>query len=299
MKIKVPATTANLGAGYDVFGMALSFYNYLEFKPAEQQSLEIIGLGADHLSKSANNLIIRSAQAVYDICGKGKANLSFVAHNNIPLSRGMGSSSAAIVAGLMAANYALDLPLDQEQILKMAIEIEGHGDNVTPALLGGFTIIAEENGFYHKKIAISPELQAVLIIPDFMLSTKKAREIMPAQIKLSDAVYNISHAAMLGICLAENDLEGFGAMLKDRLHQPYRFSLIPNADRVIEAAYQAGALGAALSGSGSTLIAFCRKADNKAELIGQKMIEAFANADIVAAMQIVGIDNDGVMLIEQ
>ncbi|MEG1536838.1 MAG: homoserine kinase, partial [Clostridiales bacterium] len=255
--IKIPATTANCGCGYDSFGMALSYYNEIAVCPAADFSLEIQGEGADRLPDNDQNLIIRSAMAAYELAGMRFPAIAFTSRNNIPLARGMGSSSAAIVGGIYAANLLMGEPLDQSAMLELATKIEGHPDNVAPALYGGFTVIANEGGRqYVKKIKLPQKLHAVLASPDFQVSTKKARLIMPNTVSLDDAVYTLSHAAYLALAVAEGDLAGMKAMLFDRLHQPYRFGLIKGAEEVIEAAIAAGAIGCVISGSGPTMIAF-------------------------------------------
>jgi len=294
MRIRVPATTANVGCGFDTFGMALGYYNYIDCEEACQACVHIVGHGEQYLPTSEQNLMLRAAQAVYDAAGRGPAKLALTAHNNIPLSRGMGSSSAAIVGGLYAANQILGQPLPIAKLLLMATEIEGHPDNVAPALLGGFTIIVSDRKEQRvKRIALPKSLMAVLVIPDYPVSTKKARAILPQKVPLADAVYNLSHAALLAVSLAEGDLLGFGEMLKDRLHQPYRFSLIPGAADVAAAAKAKGALGCVISGSGPAMIAFHNAGKQLGESIGQAMRQAFAKHRIKSRFMQAPLDNLG------
>ncbi|MCL1817057.1 MAG: homoserine kinase, partial [Clostridiales bacterium] len=185
-------------------------------------------------------------------------------------------------------------PLSEEKLLLMAAEMEGHPDNVAPAFKGGFTIIVHEGKKLRvKRLELPPSLMAVLAIPDFPVSTKKARLILPPKVELADAVYNLSHAAMLAVCLAEGDLLSFGSMMKDRLHQPYRFSLIPGAADVITAAHKAKALGCAISGSGSTMIAFHDGDKEQGAAIGQAMRKTFLAHHIQAQIMEVALDNQG------
>ena len=293
MKIRIPATTANLGSGYDTFGMALGYYNYIEAVPAESFLFEIKGQGMRHLPQDKDNLVMRSAQAVYDLTGSGSPRLRLSLYSNIPVSRGMGSSSAAIVGGIFAANETLGRPLDQMAMLELATEIEGHPDNVAPALLGGFTMVAQKERLYVQRILLPERLKVVLAVPNFPVSTKKARAILPEQVLLADAVYNISHAALLAVALAKGNLAQFGAMLSDKLHQPYRFQLIKGASEVVAAANAAGALGCVLSGSGSTMIAFVEGDKVEQQKVGQAMANAFAAQDIQARIIKTGLDNRG------
>jgi homoserine kinase len=294
MRIQVPATTANVGCGYDAFGMALGYYNYIDCEKADRATVHIVGQGAQYLPLNEQNLMLRAAQAVYDAAGCGQVKLALTAYNNIPLSRGMGSSSAAIVGGLYAANQMLGQPLSEKKLLLIATEIEGHPDNVAPALLGGFTIIVNEGKSQRvKRITLPKSLMAVLAIPDFPVSTKKARAILPRKVPLADAVYNLSHAALLAVSLAEGDLSGFGDMLKDRLHQPYRFGLIPGAAAVVTAAQAKGALGCVISGSGPTMIAFYKGWKEQGTAIGRAMRQTFAAHGVEARFMQVALDNQG------
>ena len=294
MRIRIPATTANVGCGYDTFGMALGYYNYIDCKEADKPSVQIIGQGAQHLPLNERNLMLRAVQAVCDAAGRSSLKLAIIAHNNIPLARGMGSSSAAIVGGLYAANQLLGLPLSCEELLAIGTEIEGHPDNVAPALFGGFIIIVNDSNRQHiKRIKLPESLMAVLAIPDFPVQTKKARAILPHKVPLADAVYNLSHAAMLAVSLAEGDLPCFGAMLKDRLHQPYRSNLIPGAADVMAAAQAKGALGCVISGSGPAMIAFYEGNKEQGKTIGQAMQQAFCAHELEAQCMQVALDNHG------
>ncbi|MDO4581588.1 MAG: homoserine kinase [Bacillota bacterium] len=300
LKLRIPAATANLGCGYDTFGMALGYYNYLEFAEAEQYDLRIIGEGEGHLPRNNANLVVRAAAAAYELAGRSMPPLALTAHNNIPLSRGMGSSSSAIVAGIMAANTLMGDPLDRPALLELAAKLEGHPDNVAPAIYGGFTITAHEGGrLYCKKLTLPPQLRVLLAIPSFTVATKKARAILPRQVALTDAVFNISHAAYMAAALAEGDIRGFGAMLFDRLHQPYRYQLVRGAQDVADAAVAAGAIGCVLSGSGPTMAAFSEDDEPLNAGIAAAMSEAFARNGVSCRMMILNTDNRGAALMEQ
>jgi len=275
--------------------MALAHYNYLEATFAEEDSMIIHGEGAGELPSTKENLIMRSIQATYDLAGVNRPSLSLRAENNVPLSRGMGSSSAAIVGGIIAANVLMGFPFDYDAMLQLAAKIEGHPDNVAPALLGGFICIASnEDKFYTEKLIAPTNLKAVVAIPQYKLSTNKARAILPKDISMKDAVFNIGHASLLAVALAKGDLELFGNMLQDKLHQQYRFTLIPGAEDVVAAANKAGALGCVISGSGPTMIAFT---DKGGQDIGQAMTDAFAANNIQASYLILDTDSQGATII--
>ncbi|MBR6824484.1 MAG: homoserine kinase [Firmicutes bacterium] len=296
VKVRIPATTANLGCGFDTFGLALGYYNYIEMELAENTWVTVKGQGQQRLAKGANNMIVRAAARVADRVGV-KTGFSLQAENNIPLSRGMGSSSAAIVGGMYAANYLLGEPLSIDELFEMAVEMEGHPDNVAPAIYGGFTISYKRDGKYGcRKLEAPKRLTTVLAVPEVTVSTKAARGILPQEVSLADAVYNLGQAAMLATSVATGDLEAFGASLTDKLHQPYRMQLIPGAEQVMENAVKAGAVGAAISGSGSTMIAFCNGRERQ-QAVAAAMREAFTQNDVEARIIFAGVDNCGVKAI--
>jgi len=295
VNIRIPATTANVGPGFDTFGMALSCYNYISCDKSDKLSLSIQGEGKYALSFGKNHLAVRAAQKVYDLVGAGDVKLAFTMINNIPISRGLGSSSAIIVGGLMAANITLGSPLSKGRLLDLAAGIEGHPDNVAPALLGGFVASCYEDGkLYTERFDPPKRLKAVAVIPDLEIKTLKARTELPKNVPFEDAVFNLSHASLLVISLMNGNLETFSKMLKDRLHQSQRLSHIPGADNVIKSAEEMGALGCVLSGSGSTMIAYT--VENETE-IAEEMKEAFSKAGINSKTTILSMDNDGAKII--
>lgn len=296
VNIKVPATSANLGAGFDTFGMAFAMYNTVGIKriPGRAIRLENLGSYTKGMEQIKENLTVRSARRVFDTVGERFGGLEFKMYNVIPVSRGLGSSSAAIIGGMVAANRLLDNPLSKEQLLEMAVEIEGHSDNVAPALFGGFVSSCQRDG---KTVALKltpPEnLTAVVAIPDFYLSTSKARKILPTEVKREDAVHNIQCASMMVGAMATGDLELFAAAFDDRLHQEQRYKLIKGAKRVLRSAKGAGAIAAGLSGAGPTLIAFCDKNDGRADKIKHAMHRAWATVGVNARTMVLEQDNVG------
>jgi len=298
MRIRIPATTANMGAGFDTFGMALGYYNYIDIEEAEVQSCKALGEGAADFSIRKDNLIFRSMRQVYQEVGKSVPAFRLIMENNIPISRGMGSSAAAIVGGVFAANALLGYPLTQNKVLDIATSIEGHPDNVAPALFGGFVVSTMKADKSVQSIKLLPpkELKMVVCIPDYKLATKKAREALPRTIAFADAIFNISNASMLVGAMATGDIPLIGKSLNDKLHQPYRFGLIPGSEDVIKAANAAGAIGAAISGSGPSMIAF---AIENTDEIGQSMVNAFAANDLSARYIVVDADNMGTQIMQE
>ena len=291
MKVLVPATTANLGPGFDCLGMALALYQEIELTEIPH-GLEIVidGEGAAELSHDASNLILRSAQRVFDRVGYVPSGLCLRSINRIPMMGGLGSSSAAIVGGLVAANALTNYQLTNHQLLDLAIEIEGHPDNVAPALLGGLVIVAaDEHGPIVDRVDV-PDLTVVVINPDLRVATKTARRILPTHIPRADAIFNAGRVALVTLALSRGDLDLLGRAMDDRLHQPLRKNLIIGYDMVLAAARQAGAAAVAISGSGPSLIAFAH--DRHAE-IAAAMTAAFAANAIESRTWILKVDRLG------
>ena len=254
--IQVPATTANLGPGFDCLGMALDLYNTVEATKASHFELKVVGEGEGSLSPDQDNLLYRALSTLSRKVGAPIPDLRITCHNRIPLARGLGSSAAAIVGGLVAGNFLLGEPLSRDDLLRLAVEMEGHPDNAAPALLGGCQVaVWDADSLVTAAIPLPPDLSVVLFIPGFEMSTPKARAILPARISRKDAVFNIGRVALLVNALAARQPGYLRVATQDRLHQPRRRSLFPALDDIIEAALQAGASGAFLSGGGSTVAA--------------------------------------------
>jgi homoserine kinase len=277
--IKVPATSANLGPGFDALGLALDLWNEAAFTPAENFRVEIEGEGAKRLPTNQNNAIVNAALQVYKMAGKSCKGLHVHCINRIPLTSGLGSSSAALLAGLLGANALLGEPFSREELLKVAVENEGHPDNVAPAMLGGLVVSASIDGkIITRKMNVAP-LAAAIAMPNFHFPTKQARAALPKQIPIKDAVHNISRAVLVTKALECGDLELLGKVMDDALHQPYRLPLIPGAREAMDAAKEAGASAVALSGAGPSLIAFSAKED---AAIGEAMKREFESVGLTA-----------------
>lgn len=277
IKVKVPATTANMGPGFDCLGMALELYNEIHMRLAPGKiSIQIEGEGAEDIKRDENNIVWRAAQRVFQEVGFNNPGLWIRLINQIPTSRGLGSSAAAIVGGLVAANQLIGGKLTQDRLLALATELEGHPDNVAPALLGGVVISVLAEGEVHYLKIMPPEgLNTVVAIPDFKLSTHAARDVLPQKVSLKDAIFNLSRVALLVGALCEKRLDLLYIAGQDTLHQPYRSSLVPGMQEVIQAASQAGALNVTLSGAGPTVLALT---NSGSEEIGRSMEQAFENA---------------------
>ena len=294
--VQVPATTANLGPGFDALGLALDLWNETEFIDTDDRSVSLIveGEGSGKLPLDAENSIVDAALQLYDQAGRSCTGLQIHCINRIPLSSGLGSSSAALLTGLLGANALLGKPFNDEQILKQAIEMEGHPDNVAPAMLGGLvaSIVYEDHVVSLKLPARANRspVHVTVVLPDFDFPTKQARAILPKQVERKDAIYNISRSVLVTEALRTGDLDLLGKAMTDRLHQPYRIPLIPGAQAAMEAAHKAGANAVALSGAGPSLIAFTAKWEAG---IGEAMVQAFESAGLSARTFQLKISSDG------
>ena len=263
--VEVPATSANLGAGYDCLGVALALTDRIELEvrgwSRGRIELTVEGEGRDELPEDRDNRFVRGLEAALTAArGELPAGVGWriVMHNRIPLARGLGSSAAATVAGLVAGNALLGDPLGQPELLRLATDLEGHPDNAAAALLGGFTISArtEDGGVDAVRFDPPRDLRAVLFIPELRLSTEDMRDILPDTVPLADAVANIGAVALGVAGLASGRYEVLKQLTVDRLHEPYRAKVYPQLPALIGAAREAGAIGACLSGAGSSILAF-------------------------------------------
>ncbi|NQX45974.1 homoserine kinase [Paenibacillus tritici] len=254
-RVKVPASTANLGPGFDTLGMALSLYAWIEMEEAAETVFHLYGDEMTGVPRDKSNLLYKVAQMVFAEAGVTVPELSISMYSEIPLTRGLGSSASAIIGALAAANAMIGSPLESAKLFDMATAIEKHPDNVGASLFGGI-ITAVWDGEHAEYIRIEPpqELEVLVVIPEFELETVKARGVLPAEVSVSDAVHNISRTSLLTAALAAGRLDLIGAAMQDRLHQPYRAPLVPGMEKLLAEAPGHGALGIALSGAGPTLL---------------------------------------------
>ena len=292
VRVRVPATTGNLGSGYDCAGMALGLYNTIEFAEADSGlDVTVEGESAAAVPLDEGNLCIVSARAVFDAADWRPSGLRVRMVHAIPVSRGLGSSGVAIVAGAVAANELAGRPLGTSELLRICSDLEGHPDNVVPSLLGGLSVSGERSGaIVYQTFNVPVDIKAIVAIPEFTLDTKVARGVLPESISMEDAVYNLCSVGLLIGGMVTGDYGLLREGMADRLHQPYRQHLVPGLAEVIEAALGAGAHGAALSGAGPTAIAL---ATEDHEGIGQAMIDAFARNDVNGLYRVLAVDNDG------
>jgi len=265
--VRAPATTANLGPGFDCLGMALDLWAEVVVT-ASEEPLPPAG-------PPLGGMTVQAAQRLFSHLGKRPpAGLSAECTQQIPVARGLGASAVARAAGLLAANALLGEPLEREEILALGSELEGHADNMTPALFGGFQVaVRDGDRVFHAGLAPPEGLKAVLFVPDMEMPTQESRQVLPPIISREDAIYNIGRAALLVAALASSRLDLLDVATRDRLHQPARAKVFPPMEAIFRAARQAGALGVFLSGGGSAILAL---ASQREEEIAQAMAAAAA-----------------------
>lgn len=278
LMVTVPATSANLGPGFDCLGLALDLWNTTTFRlGGDGISVQVKGEGAGQLPEDTGNLVVQAFTSLYV---RREAtmprDLQIECHNLIPLGSGLGSSTAAILTGLIAANFFLGQPLSKLDLLYMTIEIEGHADNAAAALFGGLVLVAADVFPPVIRSYSLPPLNIVVVVPKFSLPTREARAVLPEKIDRRDAIFNINRTALVVDAFREGDRRLLMRAMDDRLHQPYRFPLIPGSQAAVESANKLGA-AAALSGAGPSVIAF---ANDNAREVAEAMQAAFRDAGI-------------------
>lgn len=255
MRIRVPASSANLGPGFDSFAVALPLLAEFELRPAKTWSVTVEGDGQG-IPAGDENLFVVSARAAAKAAGRELAAQHVAARSAIPIARGLGSSAAAIVGGAVAANALLGEPFDRRTLLRIASEVEGHADNVAAALYGAFTVaLPDASGPVATRLVFPRAWRVCLLIPRRPLTTEQARAVLPSHVSRDDAVFNVAHGAALIAAVMRADGALLALAMADRLHQAARTKLVPALGEIIAAAREAGAFGAALSGAGPSVLA--------------------------------------------
>lgn len=295
--VQVPATSANCGPGFDSLGLALTLFNTFSFtydEKATKNTYSFSGFDAELLEQEdqSQNLVGKAMNYVFEATNEVPKYGHIESHSDIPPSRGLGSSSTAIVGGLLLANRLVSKPLSGDELLSLANAIEGHPDNVAPALLGNLVCaVNHETGLLYTTVPLPEELVFAVVVPEVTVSTEYARSVLPKTIDHHEAVANVSHATLFVTALLQHKLDYLKVALEDYLHVPYRKALIPHCEAVFTAALQHGAYGATISGSGSTLIAYCPKSD--AQKIAEAMKAVFDAAQIESKAYVLQADTGG------
>jgi homoserine kinase len=299
IRVRIPATTANLGPGFDCMGLALDLWNTFEFYPRDRGfAVENYGEGAESLPNDNTNLVLTTLNDEVGRLGvRRPPGARIVCHNTIPPASGLGSSSAATLAGLMFAHswarHLIDsdpAELDRAVILERAVAIEGHGDNVAPALVGGFVIVVpDEKGVLTQRIPYVP-IKAVVCVPEFAFFTSEARAALPDMYSKADAIFNIGRAMLVAQALRLGDDKMLAGAMSDKIHEPHRYPLIPGASTAKAKALDAGAICVALSGAGPGIIAFAREGFDR---IGRAMNHAFRAAGLTSRYWVLDASENG------
>jgi homoserine kinase len=278
VRVTVPASTANLGPGFDVLGLALDLVNTFDvWQVGTELRIEVTGEGAGTVPVDQSNLFFRAMHRLFSLAGYEPAGLLIREQNRIPLARGLGSSASAIVGALLAARYLSGFPFDDEHLLDLAGSLEGHPDNPAAAFRGGLQLVVQDQGgrLSARRLAWPSHLAAALFVPDLLVSTDAARQALPESHPRTDVVHNLGRLALLISALQEGRLDDLTVATQDRLHQPYRAGLVPGLTEILAAATEAGAKGAFLSGAGPTILALH---DAEAAGGGQRIAAAMEHA---------------------
>ena len=291
MTISVPATSANLGPGFDSLGLAVDLRNRVEFHPSKFFSVCIKGEGENNPRLKGNNLFVSIFNEHYNRLTKKRQNFKFTFYNKIPMSRGLGSSSAVIVSAIASAHEAAGIRVSKRRILNHALVYEPHPDNITPAVMGGFNAATvEKNKVFSQKKHLPDYIKAIVVIPNKPISTSKARTLLPKSYSKENAVYNLSHTALSVAAFFNEDWEILKLASQDRFHQKARMKVLPELFSVQKIAYESGALMSTLSGSGYTF--FSMAYDEDAAMIANKLSQKFPDFNV----KILDFDNDGLII---
>lgn len=289
--VRVPATSANLGPGFDALGLALELYNEVVAEEADRVTVKIEGEGADRLARDGANVVARGVKLVYEAAGRPFKGCALDCVNRIPTARGLGSSAAAWVAGLVAGNALLGAPLSKDALLALAARAEGHPDNVAAAIFGGLTVsCGTPHGVTAVALPVTKRLAWVVLVPEVTSATAEARALLPRSVPREDAIFNVQRVALLLAGLQAELPAALSVALEDRLHQPYRLKLFPWMPDVTSAARAAGALGCVLSGAGPSLLAVVA---GDGHAVGRAMEEALTRAGIHGRARILDVDAAG------
>lgn len=291
VQVSVPATSANLGPGFDALGLALALYNEVLAEEADRVSVRVSGEGAGRLPADADNVVARGVRLAYEAAGRPFRGVRLECANRVPAARGLGSSAAAWVGGLVAGNALMGSPLSKDALLSLAARAEGHPDNVAAALLGGLTVsCATADAVTAIALPVPAGLQWVVAIPEVTSATAEARAVLPASVPRADAVFNVQRVALLLAALQAGRPAALAQALDDRLHQPYRLKLFPWMPDVAAAARAAGALGCVLSGAGPSLLAV---ATGDAARVAHAIEDAIRRAGLGGTARHLAVDTEG------
>jgi homoserine kinase len=295
LHLRVPASAANLGPGFDTLALALDLHNELTVEVTDGElEIQVEGEGEGRLPTDASNMIVRAAYRFFRALEIHPPGLRIRSTNGIPLGSGLGSSAAAIVSGLMTADAISETGMSREQLLEIAWEMEGHADNAAAAIFGGLTIVGQSSdGLISSQITLPP-MQFVIVVPEVDLPTSSMRDVLPRNVPLNDAALNLGRMGLVVEALRQDDFDLLSRAVVDRLHEPYRAPLIPGFFEARSAGLEAGAAAVALAGAGPSLIAF---AANKHQAIADAMADAFSSYDLPVRTFTLAAEPEGARLL--
>lgn len=310
VSVKVPATTANIGPGFDCLGMALPIYNTITIEetvlPGTGIEINIISetddddeLAIEHIPKDENNIIYKAVEMLYNSIGQSPSELRINIKSQIPIAKGLGSSASIIVGGLLAANELLNRPADEAALLSIATEVEGHPDNVTPAIIGGLVLSSQEEdgSIVYSKLPWPEDWHITLCIPDYELATDISRSVLPKEIPMKDATFNLRRSAMFIDAIYKKDAELMKLALQDKLHQPYRTKLVPGLQDIMDnLKHEENVIGCVLSGAGPAIMVVSQR--NNLEKIRSIVSETWANYNVRTDIRTLKPEEKGAHIIE-
>ncbi len=309
VSVRVPATTANIGPGFDCFGMALQLYNTITIEETimPKDDIEIVIVTSEdkeinemHLPTDNSNVIYQAIELLYGYVGQIPSAIKVTINTEIPIAKGLGSSASVIVGTLMAANKLLGSPADLDALLSIATEVEGHPDNITAAILGSFVMssLEDDGSIIYQKLPWPHEWKLTLCIPDYELATNISRSVLPEKVNIEDAVFNARRCAMLIQAIHTKNAELMKLAMQDRLHQPYRIRLVPGLDEIIENLKDIdNVLGTALSGAGPSILVISQ--GNNLDTIKGIIKNTWEKFSVKADIRTIDIDVDGAKIVSQ
>lgn len=311
VSVKVPATTANIGPGFDTLGMALPLYNTVTIEetvlPGTGIDINVIADGIamdefalEHIPLDENSIVYKAVELLYNSIGQSPCELKITIKSGIPVARGLGSSASVIVGALIAANELLGKPADDLALLSIACELEGHPDNITPAFVGGLVMSSQEEdgSVVYRKLEWPSDWAITVCVPDFELSTDIARSVLPKDVPLKDAVFNAQRLAMFVEAVHTKDAELMRLALKDRLHQPYRMKLIQGLDEIMDAfKHNDDVYGCVISGAGSSILVISNK--NNLENIQNEVRDIWTSLNIKCDIKTLSVEQNGAQIVEE
>lgn len=310
VSVKVPATTANIGPGFDCMGMALPIYNTITIEetvlPGTGIEINVLAtedsvddFSIEHIPMDENSIIYKAVELLYNSIGQTPSELKIDIHSEIPIARGLGSSASVIVGGLLAANELLGRPADEAALLSIATEVEGHPDNVTPAIVGGLCLTSseEDGSIVYRKIEWPEEWNLTVCIPEYELATDISRSVLPKEVPMEDAVFNAKRLGMFIEAVHTKDAKLMKLALKDKLHQPYRMKLVPGLEKIIEnLKHEENVLGCVLSGAGPSILIISEK--NNLDRIKSIVRDTWSDLNVKAEIRTLPVERNGAQIIK-